>query len=404
MNSAQFIRWSRLHEKRTRGGSLREWIATVVAAGAFAALVYWRLHEVSPASASKTWLAGALAAFAVAFLRVPFHLYWRPDAALLAQLPIGGGPLFDAALLRCVRAAVATALVVVAGAAPLAQLDDELFARHAAVAGVMFALAAGFMPAVATWAASLVTSTRDVLELATALGGAPVQRDQRDKAASTASAPGSSSAVLGAVPGFAATVVIVFVIIISPWLTARETALPAVPVMLVLVGVSVVTIVAMRAAAPRRMGTILRDVSALDRQRLATLEIRPPTAIEALVARVVGERDGAALVYRKDARLMRRRYPMAFALGALAFLVLVIVGLAQPSDPVPWLVGVLAATTMYAVALAGRLRRPPIEIPRLVATLPMSPAAISRAKLAWVVAWALVFVAVPVGFAAIRLL
>ena len=41
--------------------------------------------------------------------------------------------------------------------------------------------------------------------------------------------------------------------------------------------------------------------------------------------------DGA-LSYGKDARLMRRRYPMAFALGALAFIVLVIVGVAQPGQ------------------------------------------------------------------------
>ena len=42
----------------------------------------------------------------------------------------------------------------------------------------------------------------------------------------------------------------------------------------------------------------------------------------------------AALPYTKDARLMRRRYPMAFALGALAFIVLVIIGLARQSAPV----------------------------------------------------------------------
>ena len=49
------------------------------------------------------------------------------------------------------------------------------------------------------------------------------------------------------------------------------------------------------------------------------------------------------------------------------------------------------------------MRRPPIEIPRLAATLPISAVAIARAKLAWVVAWAFVFVAIPVAFAALRL-
>ena len=208
------------------------------------------------------------------------------------------------------------------------------------------------------------------------------------------------SAVLGALPGFASTIVIVFVIIAAPWLYGRDSALEAPAVLGGLVGASALALVWMRAAAPRVMGTILRDVSALDRQRLATLEIRPPTALESAIARMIGQ---AGLPYRKDARLMRRRYPMAFALGALAFLVLVIVGLARPSDPTPWLVVVLAGMAMYAIALAGRLTRPPIELPRLTATLPISAAAISRAKLVWVVGWAIVYILVPLAFAAARL-
>jgi hypothetical protein len=95
---------------------------------------------------------------------------------------------------------------------------------------------------------------------------------------------------------------------------------------------------------------------------------------------------------------------MAFALGALAFLVLVIIGISQPDDPMPWLVAVLAGTAIYGVALGGRLKKPPIEIPRLAATLPISTAAIARAKLVWVAAWAVIFVAIPAAFAAVRLL
>jgi hypothetical protein len=390
---------------------------------AFATLVYGRLHEGGPGSASKMWLAGALAASALAFMRVPFHLYWRQDAALLAQLPIGGGPLFDAALVRCVRAAIATGIVMLAGAAPLAEADGELFARCAAMAGVLVALAAGLLPAVATWAASLVALGTDAVELATKLGGAPSRRGEgashaadvielattggvspRDGQPGGAKgktvAPGSSSAVLGALPGFASTVVIVLVVIVAPWLWGGDEALEPMPVLGGLVGVSVLAVAWMRAVAPRVMGTILRDVSALDRQRLATLEIRPPTGLERAIAGMLGE---GGLPYRKDARLMRRRYPMAFALGALAFLVLLIVGLAQPTDPAPWLVVVLAGMAMYGVALAGRLRRAPIEIPRLAATLPISAAAIARAKLAWLVGWAMVFVVVPLAFAVLRL-
>ncbi|HEY5944307.1 MAG TPA: hypothetical protein VIV40_02400 [Kofleriaceae bacterium] len=422
MTSAQFIRWSRLHERRA-GRTLRGWLVAIVAGVALAGFVYWRADAAGPIAGSRAWLAGTLAAFGLAFMRVPFHLYWRQDAALLAQLPIGGGALFDAAWLRCIRAGVATTVTAMIGAVPLALLDRGVVSfatreflptpiagpsapgmtpiafalHHGALAGVLGLLATCLMPAVATWAASLVTYGTDALELATKLGGAPV----RHSAAKAPSPPGSSGAILGALPGFAATVVIVLVIIAAPWLYGGETALPAGIVLGALAGVSVVLLVAVRATAPRVMGTILRDVSALDRQRLATLEIRPPTAIERLVASMLGE---AALPYRKDARLMRRRYPMAFALGALCFGVLVIIGLLRPADPTPWLVAVLAGAGMYAIALAGRLFRPPIELPRLAATLPISSAARTRAKIAWIVAWAVVFVAVPLAFAAVRLL
>lgn len=426
MTSRQFIRWSRLHEKRS-GAARRGWLVALVAGLALAAFVYWRADAAGPIAGSRAWVAGALAAFALAFMRVPFHLYWRQDAALLAQLPIGGGALFDAAWLRCIRAAIATLVAVLIGAVPLALLDaqdvqwatreltttpiagppiagltpGEFVLRHGAFAAVFGLLAAGFMPAVTTWAASLVAHSRDTLELATKLAGAPIRSSET--AAHERGAvepPGSASAILGAVPGFAATVVIVLLLIAGPWLHNRETVLSAGGVLVSLAVASIVLLGAMRAMAPRVMGTILRDVSALDRQRLATLEIRPPTAIERFVASLLGE---AALPYRKDARLMRRRYPMAFALGALAFIVLVIVGLARPADPTPWLVGVLTGAGMYAIALAGRLFRPPIELPRLAATLPITRGARTRAKVAWLTTWLLVFVAIPLVIAAVRI-
>jgi hypothetical protein len=209
----------------------------------------------------------------------------------------------------------------------------------------------------------------------------------------------SAGAILGAIPGAVGALIIVAAIVGSPWLLgdvldgASGTFLVGVSV------ASVAALVAARTSAPRVMATILRDVSALDRQRLAALEIRPPTALERAIASLLGD---AALPYRKDARLMRRRYPMAFALGALVFLVLAIVGLAQPASAVPWLAAVTGAAILYGAALAGRLVRPPIELPRLSSSLPISSAARRRAKLAWVVSWSLVFVVVPLAFAVFR--
>lgn len=413
MTSRELIRWTRLHEKRANKSSL---VITLVAAVAFAGFIYWRAND--PISTSHAWLAGALVASSLAFMRVPFHLYWRHDAAFLAQLPIPGTALFDAALLRCIRAAAQTTFVMIAGALALFALDPakvewatrelqttpiagdvpalslaEFVARHVGVALVLGIISAGLMPAVATWAATLVR--QNIVSVATKLAGAPV-------VATTTHTPGSTSTtLLGALPGFVSTVVITLVIVAAPGLYNHEASLSPLGVMVGLAIVSIVAIVAMRAAAATVMADILRDVSALDRQQLATLEIRDVTALERTIARMLGD---GGLPYRKDARLMRRRYPMAYALGALCFFVLIVVGLARPADPTPWLVVVIGGAALYAIALARRLVRPPIELPRLSATLPISSEARTRAKVAWVVAWAVVFVVVPSVFAALRLL
>jgi hypothetical protein len=204
--------------------------------------------------------------------------------------------------------------------------------------------------------------------------------------------------VLGLLPGIAATLVLAGLLAIAPWLYGEPARAPAPAVLGGIALASVAAALAARAGAGV-MGRVLRDVSALDRQRLAALDIRPPTLIERGIARLVG---GAARAYRKDALMMRRRFPMAYALGGLAFAVLVIVGVVRPVDPTPWLAVVIGGTAAYGLVLAGRLRRPPIELARLSATLPLSPAARLRAKLAWLLGWWLVFVAAPAAFAALR--
>ncbi|HET9624609.1 MAG TPA: hypothetical protein VFP84_24750, partial [Kofleriaceae bacterium] len=154
MTSRELIHWSRLHERRA--GKLPAIVAPLAIGGALAAWVGWRL-EAGLAAASHAWLAGAIVAFAVGFLRVPFHVYWRPDAALLAQLPIEGRPLFDAALVRCMRAALATALAVIVGALPIiATAGAPAFARHAGFALALAAAAAWLIPAVTVGAAAIV--------------------------------------------------------------------------------------------------------------------------------------------------------------------------------------------------------------------------------------------------------
>ena len=394
MNSHELIRWSQLHERRARTVPA---LAIPVAAGvALAAWVAWRATT-STASASHAWLAGTILAYAVAFMRVPFHIYWRADAPLLAQLPIDGRPLFDAALTRCMRAAEATTIAVVIGLLPLLrEADGEmLVARHAAYAITLGLAAALLLPGVTVGAAALVVqgSGAKALGAATALAGAPKRADTQQ-----VTAPSSPAAILGALPGFTASVVIVAMLFGAPWLLDESASAPAPIVLGAIVVVSIAAAFAARAGAGV-MGRVLRDVSALDRQRLAPLEVKPPTAIELGIA---GRLGAAALPYRKDARLMRRRYPMAYALGALVFLVLVIVGIAQPADPTPWLTVAVGGAAIYGLSLATRLARPPIELARLSATLPIPPAALARAKLAWLLGWWTIFVAAPAVFAALR--
>ncbi len=387
MTGRELIRWSALHDRRARG-ALRSPAALAVAGGVLlAAWVAVRLGAGRAlsgpgglAAASHAWLGAALATAAVAFLRVPFLVYWRSDAAFLAQLPLEGGVLVDAALWRCMRAALATTAALAIGALPLVAVGGggvELLLRHLAFAGALGVAAGAAMPAVALYIAGFVADERDAARVGAATQTPP-------------------TALLGAGPGFVATAILATVAAASPWLDDRP---PAVAPALALGGVvaaGVVMLAGARVRAARLMAKILRDVSALDRQRLATLEIAPPTALERAVAGVLGD---AALVYRKDAVLMRRRFPMAYALGGLAFVVLVVVGLARPGDPMPYLVTVLAGLAVYGVVLAGRLGRAPIELPRLAETLPIADGVVGRARVAWVVTWTMVFAVVPAGIA-----
>jgi len=389
VTGAELLRWSRLHERRSR--STLATFLPLLLGGVLAGWVAWR-GTISYDAASRAWFAATIVAFGIGFLRVPFHLYWRADAALLAQLPIEGRALLTTALYRCVRGAVVLTAAVAIGAIPLVVSSPVLGARHLAIAGVLGATAAMLLPAVALLAAALVAISQSD-SIATLRSATGVDRTRG------AAPPPPATPLLGALPGFAATGVFVGILLISSWITGDEPAANPYTVMLILVGVSIVALLVTLASAPRRMGQILRDVSALDRQRLAPLEILAPSAIERTIGGMIGD---AALSYSKDARLMRRRYPMAYALGALAFLVLAIIGLAVPTDATPWIVGTLLAVTAYGLAVGARLHRVPIELSRLSPTLPISRAARQRAKLAWLAGWWTIFVVIPGVFAAVR--
>lgn len=137
------------------------------------------------------------------------------------------------------------------------------------------------------------------------------------------------------------------------------------------------------------MAIALREVAALDRLRLAHLEIQPPSAVERmLIARLAPA--GARLLH-KDARLMRRRYPMAWIVGAATWGAGAIVAMGAVASPTAWLLATGLLAGAYLATLGGRLAHAPIELPRLLAMMPVPLAAAARAKRAWLLGWLLVF-------------
>ncbi len=160
--------------------------------------------------------------------------------------------------------------------------------------------------------------------------------------------------------------------------------------------IGVVAVAALAAAlagatAARVLPRAMREVAALDRQILAHLEIQPITGLE----RVVRDRlaADAAIAFDRMARLIRRRYPLFALAGAAGAVALLGLGLGRPSGVEPWLAVVAGALAAVAATLAHATGRPPIELPRATALLPIAPTAIATARRALVGLWLAVWLA-----------
>jgi hypothetical protein len=185
---------------------------------------------------------------------------------------------------------------------------------------------------------------------------------------------------LGMFPGIAAAAIGAAIMAAAPWLVgADSTAVGRAPALIaVLLGSSLAALLASLPLAPGAMVAAVREVAALDRERLAHVERAEPSALERAWSRLV--RADARGVYLKDARLARRRYPAPYFLTALALAALWVVALAEPEAYVTWFASLLAVLAAYAVIMAWRSVRPPIEHPRLLAALPLSQRAVADAK------------------------
>jgi hypothetical protein len=375
--SRSLLRWGDLDDARRRAARpllLRSpWPIAAVLGAALAALVAWRL-EIDPGGAGRAWIAIVIVVFSAVMIGAPARLYWRHDSTLLSRLPVPGGALFDVALVRSLRV-TAHALVVCAPAlVAFARVSGEAAARLGGWLGALAAAAALLVPVAAlgggATVASGVTATLDK-------AGVPLSR---------------GTELLGAIPAVAIAAVVVIAIACVPWLEGADaTALG--PGWLVVAGVATVSVAAAalaRGAAAAALPGIVRQVLALDRQQLAHLEIHPPTAIERAAARLLGPR--ARLVHGKDARLVRRRYPLAFVAGAVGTLTLWILAAARPGSVVAWAIAVVGAMALYAASLARRLTEPPIERPVTLTALPVTAADARAAKRAWYATWLAVYV------------
>jgi hypothetical protein len=325
--------------------------------------------------ASRLWLAVLIAGHTLVIFGAPFRMFWRRDAALLGRLPLRGAPLFAVALIRTARAtAVAQLPLIIAALAFGPWLAWEASVRHLILAAVVALWGALLAPSAALAAGAVVASDKAEALLAS-MGG-------------EFRAPKTSW--LGVLPGLVATGMALLAIACADWIVGAEgTAIGApLPVLVAAAVIPVVAIAWAARAADRIMLEATREVAALDQERLAHVERTRPTAVDrAVMGRLA---PAARLVYGKDARLQRRRYPMPYFLGVVGVGVLWIVAAVRPDDLLVWAAAITGCLAAYGVIMARRLVTPPTELAGMLRTLPLGPAA-PRAKRVHALSWLVVY-------------
>ena len=379
MNATRLLHWTDLEARRR----LRfRWPLRIAIAGALAGLVAWSGPSLG------TWHSVITAAFAVTMIATALGMFWRADAALLARLPIPGLVLLQAAIIRAARSALLTALTVaIAGLPLLTTVPESALLRGLATIGILSLVTATFIPAAAATASLMVAGGQLAAATATVAG---VDTPER-----------LPTTVLGALPGTAAALATLLAISLRPWIATNEsTVLGPAPTVILITAVVCLASLTLIGRRTQGMSVALREVAALDRQRLAHLEVHPPRGLEALVARSLCRQ--ASLVYDRTSRLMRRRYPMAWVLGFLAYLTAVPLAIWSPPSAATWALGLSIATGAYSLSLSPRLHRPPIDLPSPRDTRSAASAA-SRARVAWILLYMAVFAVLPTALATLRL-
>lgn len=383
------VRRRRRATKRSLLGRLPAAAVAAVVAALLAAELHRRLGGFGQAAAGQStftgtvrlWLAAVLAGHTLVVFGAPHRLFWREDSAFLSRLPIAGSVYLRAALWRSMRSAALVSLPCAAAAVTFVPaVGWPAILRMECLVVMAFAWAAFLGPAAAVAAGAVVASDRAQAVIGQ-MGG-------------EFAAPRTSW--LGILPGVTASALVVIAVFLIDWMVAPSSQLLMRG--FVVVGGAVVIAGAAAAAALNRADAIIpdavREVAALDVERLAHVERSTPSPIERLwFAWTTGSR-GARLVADKDASLLRRRHPSAYVLGPVG--VLIVWGMAAfgGGGALPWAGAVLGSLAAYSVMMAGRATRPPVEIPRLLGSLPVGTGQAVRGKRAQVLLRAVMWILV----------
>jgi len=385
VDGPQVLAWADRDARRRRGGRTARGALVVIAAGLALGIEaahrggWFRGGLGGPGTGYL--VAVALLALVPTMLAAPQRMFWRPDAAMVARLPITGAALWYVAVVRAARSAGLGLLVTAPTVAVAMVADLELGARAASVALALAIASTALIPAVCLGAAHLVASG---------------QADAATRAL-TGDYQVATTTWLGALPGFAISAVVIAVIAATGWVAHGEPA--GMIAVIAIAAASVAAAGLATVAAPRVYPRAMREVAALDRQILAHLDVHPVTGLEAVVRNRLGT--GAAHAFDRLARLTRRRYPLFSLGGAGAGIALLGVALAAP-DVTAWQVVLALALGALAVSLHRAAGREPLEHARSTATLPVAPADVTRARRALVGLWLAVWAAIPVIVAVAR--
>jgi hypothetical protein len=387
MDTRRLLGWGDLEDRRRRRarrglGALPPIAWSALAGLALAAEVARGMRllgdgaagDATPGGASSLWLGAVAASHIAVLFGAPFRMFWRRDSAFIGRLPIPGRAAFHVALIRSLRATALVSLPCAMAAAvfALGEMGSvEIALRHGALLAIAALGAALLGPAVALAGGAIVAS--DAAQQMLGNFGGEFQPPR--------------TSWLGALPGLAAGGLALVLIAAGSWARgAEETAIGSAPAVL---GIAAAIPLLAIGWALRRADAVMlaavREVAALDRERLAHVELTVASPLERAVGAVLGR--GARAVFLKDTALARRRFPIPFFLGFVGLVCLLILAATRPDDLLVWAAVISGCLGAYGAIMARRLMAPPIEHPRLLAALPIAPRAARRAKRARVLLW-----------------